>query len=388
MSGLALFFRDHMQTDRVKTYHTSLLESQPLSNQSNQNKSPWSHFVGQTNYREWKRARNQLLRTYSYHRLVHIDTKKQQKVTIDHSNLLLDDILKRFRHDVNYTEERFITPHIQLTHHQAERIEDIDLMASSVSLMVCHVEKFWPFRDLHRMKLSCNPTDETSSSLSSVLSQPMYLHFSEPQFPRLTIGGFQEDGPLASGYDHVLNMEVTQIVDEKRLLRQHAEYQEDYVGAKRIHVFFYGNYATSLESILRKKKTNDMIWLSLQSIPNKCVIPYAPAGWFDAYDLSSTCLCIADESSTIKIVDENNQQTKLRFDRFDMELFIATGSSSQHIEHIYRISPRQTDGVLIESMKVENSPFALLSKQLHVTKIPSPLLVYEKIVSITFYLLW
>ncbi|GAX14046.1 hypothetical protein FisN_5Lh030 [Fistulifera solaris] len=226
-------------------------------------------------------------------------------------------------------------------------------MANSLTLMICKAEKRFAVRQTRRVQLASN-----------TLSHPMYIYTSTPNCPRLTLGGFQDDGPLSPCYKTVINFEMRQVQEDVSTLRQRAEFlEENYVKAQRIHVFFYGTYAEALSTIFLQKQTQHL-YFSLQNVPHTCVFPYPASNWHEAHDMSECCLCIGDRDSKMKLTDDQgNEVMSFGFDHPDMEIYVATGSRLEFIEHVSCLTPCQEHGVNVEPVRIEDSPFCDLAEQ-------------------------
>jgi hypothetical protein len=372
MSGLASFFRDHLQSKAyTNDYNTSLrdCETKTVEEESLDN-APLSQLADSGDYGTWKEMREKFLLFYSTlrfstqdqhiavepsrprqpSRIIAFDEPESPRLETQNNAILLETEQQQHYPPENI---QIRVPSIHKTHHHAERICDIDLMAKSLNLMLCKAEKRFAVRQTQRVQ-----------SASNALSHPMYLHTSTPNWPRLTLGGFQEDGPLSSCYKIVVNFEMKQVQDDMSALRLRAEFlEEDYVKAQRIHVFFYGKYAEALSTIFRQQKT-DHLYFSLQNVPHKCVFPYPASDWYEAHDMSECCLCIGDRDSKMKLTDEQgNEVMNFGFDHPDMKIYVATGSRLEFIEHVSCLTPCQEHGVEVEPVRIEDSPFCDLAEQ-------------------------
>lgn len=393
MSGLAFFFRSHLESDKADTndYNTSLRDCETKSAEIHQSlvNTPFGHFAETGDYQKWKEWRDKFLRIYAQQRFssqenvtVVESTTPRNRVTLPTDEPASPQLETQNIMFVTAEVEQpssqensvhFHTPSIRSTHHHAERIRDIDLLAKSVTLLTCKAEKRFAFRQLERYKAVCDKTP-----------YPMYLHTSTPALPRLTLGGFQEDGPLLPFYTTVLNFEMKQVQEDMSLLRQRAEYlEEDYVKAERIHVFFYGNYAETLESIFRRQQTYHL-YFSIQNVPHKCVFPYPASDWYEAHDLSACCVCIGDRNSDLNLADDDDEDDEgviLSFDHPEMKIFVATGSRLEKIEHVSLLTPCREKGVAVEGVEIKDSPFCDLAEQRPLTVVPESDYAYVQLVS-------
>ncbi len=387
---MALFFRDHLQSEAdTNDYNTSLrdCETKTVEEESLEN-APLSQLADSGDYVTWKKMREKFLLFYSTlrfstqdqpiavgpsrpqppPRIIAFDEPDSPRLETQNNVIVLDS--EQQQHSPQEIIQIRI-PTIHKTHHHAERISDIDLMAKSLTLMLCKAEKRFAVRQPPRVQFACN-----------ALSHPMYLHTSTPNWPRLTFGGFQEDGPLSSCYKAVVNFEMKQLQDDMSTLRQRAEFlEEDYVKAQRIHVFFYGKYAEALATIFLQQQTHHL-YFSIQNVPHKCVFPYPASDWYEAHDMSECCLCIGDMNSKLKLADDpGNEVVNFGFDDPDMEIYVATGSRLEFIEHVSLLTPCLEHGVNVEPVRIEDSPFCDLAEQRPLKVVAQSNSTYLKLVS-------
>lgn len=125
------------------------------------------------------------------------------------------------------------------------------------------------------------------------------------------------DGPLIFGYNRVVSFEVTQwLLGEENELRQRAQHCMNEKPKTRIMVFLYDGWAKALETVLKRKSATSSsssdpsptLLLRMENIPAACVFPYGEADWADN-DMVPFCVCIGDKSPTIK-----NETSSIRFD--------------------------------------------------------------------------
>lgn len=389
MSGLALFFRDHLQSEAdTNDYSTSLrdCETKPAQSQSFEENTALSQFAEKGDYEKWRDSRDNFLLCYFALRFsTHSDATEIEPASprnqltfppdeTDSPRLETQNNIFSAETEQHSPHEniRIVIPDVRETHHHAERIRDIDLLAKSVTLLLCKAEKRFAFRQSQRAQFTCG-----------TVPHPMYIHTgtSMANLPRLTLGGFQEDGPLRSYYKTVVNFEMKQVQDDISLLRQRAEYlEEDHIRAERIHVFFYGKYAETLDSILRSQQSHNL-YFSIQNVPHRCVFPYPASGWYEAHDLSACCLGIGDWSAKMEVAGEEGNEVNHSFDHPDMRIFVATGSRLETIEHVSLLTPCRENGVTVENVEIENSPFFDLAEQFPLTVVSELDYDYYTIVS-------
>jgi hypothetical protein len=164
-------------------------------------------------------------------------------------------------------------------------------------------------------------SDLTSStrrlvSCSGVVSRVVETRSAKRQSLKMTTRRkWSVDGPLIFGYSRVVSFEVTQwMLGEENELRQRAQHCMNEKPKTRMRVFLYDGWALSFDKVLKGKPARSSsdpppaLLLRMENIPAKCVFPYDDVDWADN-DMVPYCVCIGDKSPSIK-----NETSSLRFD--------------------------------------------------------------------------
>jgi hypothetical protein len=243
-----------------------------------------------------------------------------------------------------------LIPSIQDAKHKATSISDIDLMTSSLSIAMSSVRLVWKKRKA-RAKLAHG----------ILLPSPSAGNVQDPSdviipFPR----SWMLQGPLHQNYKRVVSMEIMEVdidIDNATgILVGSPRSGRETVGnvaraafgahkCKRIRIFFYNYYADAMMKLVdhaerstrcsvknSKETLRDKLMISLRNIPSQCILPFHAIHGEQEEDacahekvlerdyggLSSYCICIGGESNIE--VEENQSQTRLRFDSEHLEV--------------------------------------------------------------------
>ena len=382
-------------------------------------------------YDEWKRSRKQFLAAYLQNRLMvpmaateaaednhnedHLETKQQERKETEHStekeqeqpqeedaletqpefvvthqpdedpNTGIEaqnthtnnssklhsppETINAAINDNDDDDESHRTPHVTAALHSVHYLNDLDLLTRELTLDVLHVPKIWKLRDIRRCK---RPT---------TTSHHLYTAHA-PQLPRLALAHYHDDGPMLSCYQQVLSVEVTQANLPNTLrqripssLRQHQTNQR-----RRLTIFFYNAYARAMHTILfnnnsnnrRRKNEGKQLYLSLQNVPAKCIVPYARQDWLDQMDLVPYCIVLGDDCANLKVTGpDEDEDLHMRFDDRDLRLYVRVESMSNKLTttaataatdtttdaNVHCIMGDRHEGVLLRTVDVEASPF-------------------------------
>jgi hypothetical protein len=244
---------------------------------------------------------------------------------------------KRKRQRQGHRKRQRPIPSIQTTSQHVTCIDDIDLHCQTLSLDMLQVRLIWEYRKVKRMG---KIVQDANSNTNNVVD----------------LRHWQEDGPLARGFKHVLSMEVMEGGDvhnnrnaehfnleeeegnehQRNIQKRNAMIRQSATAAfcpststssnsstkkgpkKRIRLFFYNQYAEKMNRVLlhlRDKQLNtstassdirDCLILSLRNIPACCIFPHEqPAVGKTAHQtlldkdygrLARYCICIGCDS--------------------------------------------------------------------------------------------
>lgn len=348
MSGLASFFRDHLQRKseagrrdddgsdqghlkdsaestamarrrRIELdYSTSLEETEPLATddlgpslrnrrRTSTAKSPFTddgHHdepsdrrvdpgspAGQGDtWKEWRRACRKLLTTYMEKRII---TKPTRWSSGDRERLAAGIAttasLVSWESGNSDDDANVSVVNVHDTRHDVSYLSDLTI--STRSLVRC----------------------------SGVVSRVVQSRLAKRHSLRMTTRRkWSVDGPLIFGYNRVVSFEVTQwLLGEENELRQRAQHCMNEKPKTRMIVYLYDGWAQAFDAVLKRKPATPSssssdpppaLLLRMENIPAACVFPYGEADWADS-DMVPFCVCIGDKSPTIK-----NETSSLRFD--------------------------------------------------------------------------
>jgi len=366
MSGLAYFFRDHLENapDAPADDEDDAVEAASAYQQSiaplQQQRDDGDHSVVVQDYKEYVKEKRQELLTFLNERMVgnnsnqkdfddgedgqaNKESKQQEEAQSDDDDQeerpetqqldqpLLnqpddgddDDNSSRFAGVVPATK----FPHISETSQTVSNISEIDLYCNKIQLNLCTVDKVWDFRNTKRNKK--HPAKEKQYR------------------------SFLSDGPLNIIYNNVYSMEIRQCLEQPATeLRKRAEQLHNINHDHTVKVFFYNEYAKrlkKLQEIARKenKKRKLQLYMAFQSIPSQCVLPF-DGGAADWYETTQFVLCIGDQSNTVISNPEEDEKEYLRFDSNNMKihcLLVDTTTGDAFAE--YRIYKNGDDKVVL-----------------------------------------
>ena len=255
-----------------------------------------------------------------------------------------------------------LVPAIQDAKHKATSISDIDLMTSSLSIAMSSVRLVWKKRKA-RAKLSHGELLPSASAGNDQDPSDVLI-----PFPR----SWMLQGPLHQNYKRVVSMEIMEVdidIDNTTgIVVGSSRSGRETVGnltraafgahkCKRIRIFFYNYYADAMMKLVdhaerstrcsvrnSKDTLRDKLMISLRNIPAQCILPFHAVHGEqeeeacahekvlerDYGGLSSYCICIGGESNIE--VEENQSQTRLRFDSEHLEVGVLIVDGEDYTE--------------------------------------------------------
>jgi hypothetical protein len=231
-------------------------------------------------------------------------------------------------------QERKRIPHVNETIHEVSKIEYLDLYTQILNLPLCRVVKVWGVR-------------ETKRAARYPLFRTKSLPRIAGRLPRFPLGYNEEDGPLSSIFKQVLSMEVVQFkFDPTRPVEISHHHQQQLLVPRmmRLRIFFYDDYATSINQWIAKhrrvdnqnktnthRKQQPEFVIRLANIPAKCILPFAidSRNWMDQTDLIEYCLCIGN-TSRLKRTSKDGTLHPMRFDTDNMDVSILATTTTDN----------------------------------------------------------
>jgi hypothetical protein len=141
--------------------------------------------------------------------------------------------------------------------------------------------------------------------------------------PRVPFLPKEEDGPLSSCFKHVISLELVPLEAESSTNTNSSSTATNTKTKNRLRVFFYNQYAQSLQQWIDKlsgpnaiSKANPLL-MSLHHLPAICIVPFAldPHDWYDQQYSLEYCLCIGDVSS-LKVAHTSTSAPSAQHDHY------------------------------------------------------------------------
>jgi hypothetical protein len=220
--------------------------------------------------------------------------------------------------------------------HSIQSLQYLDLRTKDITLDLCKVTKIWKLRKTRRGYKYMTSTNVPYQQQCCILPGRM---------PRFVFGNLDDDGPLSTAYKYVLSLELEQLVPSHQ-----QQATADFTQRKRaIRVFLYDGYAKAVSQWMGKQSksfrsnrnmstatinnnesnTPGYI-LSLFKVPALSIFPQAldPRDWWDQEHVIPYCICLGASSNMIASTEEGNTTIHLRADSDEVELRLATTSST------------------------------------------------------------
>jgi hypothetical protein len=369
MSGLTVFFQGFLPDEHVATYQQSVTTLCTTAEQEGTN-APTPNvnieFTEPLSFKEWRSLQKEVVNDYLQDRMLVPAALGGAAEGGDQASAANDPASGAEDSQSQFETQQFQegsddegtagpplyrTPHMDEALHTVEFLTDIDLHTKEANLKLLEVNRRWFLRK----------TNRNAAMFVVPRRQPKYSTGLGP--PRLPLYPCEDDGPLACLYRSVLSVEVTQIdrpSSSNRVRAAAAMHQETSV--RRMKLFFYDGYATSVSRALAKaKESSTKLLLQLKKIPARCIVPQSMVSWVD-YDTSHCCICLGDDSKMRMV--EGEESTMVRFDSNETEVYVAFVNDDAVLEE-YKILPAKCDelevvpmedaviGPIIEAQKIQ-----------------------------------
>lgn len=324
MSGLASFFRSFIlpkEGEEEEDYDYQESISNVVSKEDypreDDNKTPVNPRAQSS--ADWRAKKNETLRVYMQKRMVLTDNDDEQdddEEEEEQSEEYIvpdnDEVNVPFWNEQGQDSQpadnstvtsplprRKKVPHVDETLHIVKSLSALDLYTREFHLSLGFVDKVWNLRDVPRRKWKMSSK-------------------------------FEDDGPLATLFKHVVCLEVTQLLENQQVANMaQAAFQAK--SPRRLKVFFYNKYASKVSSLLDRQHSSHAL-ISLTNVPAKCILPVEEENlsWYDKEDLAPYAICIGDKSSMKLEVD--GVLGKVSFDAPNLQVTIARVRQDEVVE--------------------------------------------------------